>query len=456
MEVAALFLVRAADLYLMEGGTIAFVMPRSVFSADQHDELRRGTFRFTQNKIPHLVWTALWDCDRVSPLFNVPSCVIWGEKIKALHGPETIPGEIISGILPRKNASLMEADQKLAFEATSFAVFRYGNRSYWDQGTGGFTKAASYYKKQFHQGATIVPRSFWFVKVEPSTLGFNPQQPPLVTDPRAIKEAKKPYKDLKLSGRVESRFFYATLLSTYLVPFGHLGLRLMVLPMLPHGKGYHLLDAGTAQKEGFSYLAKWLKKAEAEWNERRGAKAEKLSIFERLDYQKLLTSQNPKATYRVTYIKSGTNLTAALVENGPTKFAINGQEVISQGFVADHVTYCMETSDPNEAAYLVAILNSATIDKMIKPMQSRGLWGPRDIHTKVLELPIPKFEAENPRHQRLAALGEQCTQKVRTWLSQGGPGKVTSIRRLRQMVRQLLKSELSEIDGLVASFFRQD
>jgi hypothetical protein len=110
MEVAALFLVRAADLYLKEAGSIAFVMPRSVFTADQHDELRRGAFRFTQGKMLHLVWTALWDCDRVSPLFNVPACVVWGKKIKALHGPETITGEIISGTLPRKNASLAEAE----------------------------------------------------------------------------------------------------------------------------------------------------------------------------------------------------------------------------------------------------------------------------------------------------------------------------------------------------------
>lgn len=80
MEVAALFLVRAADLYLKETGSIAFVMPRSVFTADQHDELRRGAFRFTQDRMLHLVWTTLWDCDQVAPLFNVPACVVWGEE----------------------------------------------------------------------------------------------------------------------------------------------------------------------------------------------------------------------------------------------------------------------------------------------------------------------------------------------------------------------------------------
>ena len=185
-------------------------------------------------------------------------------------GRETITGEIISGTLPRKNASLAEAEQNLAFEPTSYAVYRYGKRSHWDIGTGGVTKAASYYKPKFKNGATIYPRTFWFVKVKPSSLGFNPYLPPLVTDPRATMEAKKTYQDVYLAGQVESRFLYTTLLSTDLIPFGHLGFRLVALPILPQDKGYQILDAGTARKEGFAYLAKWLEKVEEEWVKKRG------------------------------------------------------------------------------------------------------------------------------------------------------------------------------------------
>ncbi|MGQ9559520.1 MAG: hypothetical protein ACUVWA_03310 [Candidatus Oleimicrobiaceae bacterium] len=35
------------------------------------------------------------------------------------------------------------------------------------------------------------------------------------------------------------------------------------------------------------------------------------------------------------------------------------------------------------------------------------------------------------------------------WLAAGGPGKTQSIGRLRGMVREMLKEELEEIDGLV-------
>jgi hypothetical protein len=97
----------------------------------------------------------------------------------------------------------------------------------------------------------------------------------------------------------------------------------------------------------------------------------------------------------------------------------------------------------------VAVLNAPIIDKLIKPMQSRGLWGPRDICKKVLELPIPQFDEKNKIHQRLAKLGEECSAKVEQWLVSGGAGNIKSIGKLRSMVRQMLKEELAEIDELV-------
>jgi hypothetical protein len=42
MEMATLFFVRSIDLYLKDGGMIGFVMPRSIFSADQHHAFRKG------------------------------------------------------------------------------------------------------------------------------------------------------------------------------------------------------------------------------------------------------------------------------------------------------------------------------------------------------------------------------------------------------------------------------
>jgi hypothetical protein len=449
LEVATLFLVRAADLYLTEGGAIALVMPRSVCTGEQHDGLRRNEFRFPEDSLTRLSWTGLWDCDRVEPLFKVPTCVLWAKKTRAVEVIQSFPGEVLAGKLPRKNASLAEAEERLTSEPAQFSLSQRGRHSFWASGEGSTMVKSSWYKRKFFQGATIVPRSFWFVKVKPSPVGFNPECPPLETDPRAVKEAKKPYQDLRFEGQVESRFLYATLLSTDLLPFAHLDYRLVVLPIEPRESHYRLLNAQQAKQVGFVHLSDWVENVEVEWQKRRSPSAEKLTASDWLDYRKKLTAQNPEAKFRVIYNKSGTFLTSAVIESQTISFQCNGQEVRGNGFLVDHVLFYLEASNLNEANYLSAILNSPIIDKLIKPMQSRGLWGPRDIHKKVLELPIPRFRRDNPNHVQLADLGAQCAQKVRVWLDQGGPGQVTSIGRLRGMVRQMLKTELEEIDGIV-------
>lgn len=442
LELGTYFLLRAADLYLKkEGGVIAFVLPRSIFSADQHDVLRRGTFR-TEVR---LEWTEVWDLEGVEPLFNVPACVLFGVRSRRDTADEGIPGEILSGRLPRRNASLAEAEKALRVERTRFFLNRRGRRSFWATATtlGG---PLSPYRDRFYQGATIVPRALWFVEILTSPLGFTPDSPLLRTARRAQEEAKDAYRDLVLEGNVEARFLYATLLSTDLLPFGHLDYRLVVLPIEPEGDHYRMLTAEEARERGFLGLARWLERAQAEWARRRGLKAERMSIYERLDHVRGLTRQNPQAKYRVLYIKSGTYLCACALESQSPEFEVLGQPISVAGFVADHVTYAVELNDLLEADYLAAILNAPIVDALIKPLQSRGQWGPRDIHKKVLDLPILLFDPSREEHRRLAELGRACSERVARWLAEVRP-EGRSIGPLRAAVRDLLRAELAEIDA---------
>ncbi len=173
-EVATLFLMRAADLYLKSGGTIGFVLPRSLFSADQHDGLRKHSFKFSEDEGQTLSFREVWDCENVKPLFNVPACVLIADKGQTAKMEYPIAGQILSGKLERKNASLEEAEETLTIEDTEFSLHTRGKRSFWATGTAVSTYTESYYKKRFLLGATIFPRSFWFVQVQPSPLGFDP------------------------------------------------------------------------------------------------------------------------------------------------------------------------------------------------------------------------------------------------------------------------------------------
>lgn len=448
LELGTLFFLRAAVLYLKDGGTIAFVLPRSIYTADQHDALRQGKFKGVG-----LVFSESWDLEDVKPLFNVPACTLFAQKGDAKVS-YPIAGQKLSGGLERRNASLEEAEGDLDVEDAQFWLHRRGKRSFWSIQESTVEAKESYYKKHFRQGATTVPRSFWFVQVKSSPLGFDISLPLLETAERAKKEAKNPYKGLVMEGNVESQFLYATLLSTDLLPFGYLNYRLVVLPIELSEKAYRIITADEAGDKGFLHLAQWLKKAQAEWGERRGAKAKSMNIYERLDRVHGLTAQNLQSKYRVLYNTSGTYLTSCVVENKPIEFGINEQKIQAKGFIADTKTYCLETNNSDEAFYLAAILNAPVIDELIKPMQSRGQFGPRDIHKKVLDLPIPQFDASDSRYLQLVKLGKECSQKVADWIKAGGPGKVRSIGRLRTMVREMLAEELKEIDKRVKEIMK--
>ena len=453
MELGTLFFVRAADLYLKPGGAIAFVLPRSIFTADQHDAFRRKTSEVSETSEVFgslkLRIEEVWDLEEVEPLFNVPACVVLARKEERPEISYPLLCRAFRGMLPRKNADLGEAAEALEVLEEQLFLNRRGERTFWATRERAVLPGASPYRGRFSQGATLVPRSCWFVEVKASPLGFDPSLPPLETAERARRQAKAAYRGLVMKGNVEGRFLYATLLSTDLLPFGHLPFRLVVLPIEPRGKDYTLLTAEEARGRGYLHLARWLEVAQAEWERRRGEKAERMDVLEWLDYRHKLTAQNPQARYRVLYPTSATYMCACVVENRPIEFKIEGQTLEARGVVANERTYHFETDDKPEAHYLAAVLNAPFIDQQLKPMQSRGQWGPRDIHKKVLELPIPRFDPGDAVHRRLAELGKECTQKVAEWLESGGPGKIRSIGRLRSMVREILAGELEEIDGLV-------
>jgi len=78
MEMATLFLVRCADLYLNPKGSrmIGFVMPRAIFSADQHDRFRRGEIARVDLDVLMII-----DLKDVSPLFYVPACAVIARRV---------------------------------------------------------------------------------------------------------------------------------------------------------------------------------------------------------------------------------------------------------------------------------------------------------------------------------------------------------------------------------------
>jgi len=441
MEFGALFFARAADLYLKKHGKIGFVMPRGVFTADQHDNFRRGTFN------PRIKLEKIFDLDKVKPLFNISSCVVFGAKGKTTKYP--IAGKEFSGTLKSKNATVQEAKVSLTVEKKKLYLNTIGTRSFIFDRKIEIPPSGCYYKKLFSQGATLVPRNFWFVEIQKHPkFGINPQKPYVKTSEKIMKYAKPPYRDIIFEGNVERKYLYATLRGSEVVPFSHAPFLIVVLPLRKREVRYEILHKEDVELSDRG-LHNWLSKAESEWSRLRGEKAERKSAVEWLNYRNKITNQTPSKHFKVLYLTSGTHLASCLVNlEKELKISIANTEIPLNGYVADTKTYYYETDNKKEAQYLVAVLNSEIVDDLIKGMQSRGLWGPRDIHKKVLELPIPKFNPKNPIHRELSEIAKRCKKNVDKILP-SLTEKYNSIGYIRKKIRNELRDETDRLSELV-------
>jgi hypothetical protein len=230
------------------------------------------------------------------------------------------------------------------------------------------------------------------------------------------------------------------------------------------GNKYHLITKDEAKRSNYVKLAEWLKEAEKIWEKVREAKREKLTLYERLDYQHGLSDQNPKIRFKVVYLRSGTHLCATVIDTEK----ILEEDKRLNGAIIESTLYNYETNDINEAFYLVAILNSSILDELIKPMQCKGEFGERDIHKKPLEFPIPKYNPNNPIHKKLSEFGrkgcEIANQILPQILKEHGYDKKLvergtlvpqEVATVRKNLKERLKDLIEQIDSLVIELFKE-
>jgi type I restriction-modification system DNA methylase subunit len=431
IELATLFFCMVSDLYLKDGGIIGFVMPRSILTGALHHA------EFKKFKKPTMTLHKILDLENVSPLFNVPTCVLIASKGGKTSYP--VLARKISGKLPAKNIKLNEALKYIKAEDYEYQPPQ-------------ILQGKSPYHDLVKAGASIYPRSFYFVElVIHPTLGIDLKRPYCRTSQAVLKNAKEPWKSVTIEGKVEKEFIYATVLGDDLLPF-NCSYKLVVLPAKPVSMGlrykFKLLDVDELRKEGYIFIANWLEKAQKIWEEK--ATRRMLSEYPRLvsyiDYMGLLSSQDPGKRYVVIYNAIGSNIVSCVVDRqGLPPFYIGNIILSPQGFVAEKTTIFYETDNELEAHYLSAILNSDIINDAIKPLQPKGMFGERAIHRRPFMFPIPRFDPNNPIHRRLAELSKICHAKASRVAVAG-----KSVANRRKRVREVLESEIAKINELVS------
>jgi len=468
-ELAVLFLMRAVDYYAAEGGRVGFVMPRSIYGSDQHHGLRVGG-----TKVP-VAFRKVIDCGGVKPLFYIPTIAVVAERG---HTEWPVDAEVLSGKLPAGDGAvpLAEAGKYLTREARRLYLNRVGGRSFLDYGEPPAAPAArSYYYDRFHHGASMTPRGAWFVRI----LGASPRG--VVVETNWARVEGRGHVKLGIGrSTVEEDFVYGVLTSAEVVPFCHLRPNLAVLPLPPGSRT--MIRRAEAAGLGKPGLAEYLERVEAEWDRARAGRRKGASAHDRLVYRNNMARQRPGSRYAVVYTTSGKNVAASVVANGPLELEAGGGRVRASGVIIEATLHFYQTDDAGEADYLAAVLNSGVLNRLIKPMQSRGAFGERDIYRRPLEFPIPRYDPGNPLHAGLAGLGRRAREAAcggldgvlgslaygggsyldivdgyyGYLLGRGGGGEPVPVLtpnrvgRLRDRVREvLLRDVLAEIDGAV-------
>lgn len=415
-DLVGLFIVRAAEKYLHDGGTFGFVTPLALLSRQQYEGFRTGRWG------PSLRGdiTEMWDLEDVRPkdaMFPVPSGVIFGRR-GTIHRDAAVAS--IPAGTPDTKLVVTGKASRAGWAATktqlTFTMVR-------NQQVDNSQARQSPYRATVVNGATIFPRFLFFVteKTANNRLGQASGRT-RVTSMRSSQE-KKPWRLLPgLTGVVENRFLYDVHLGSTVVPYR----------LLPPWRAVLPIDAGTlcdvsGLQDHAPGMAQWWIDADVLW-EANKTRQSKLTLLDRLDYQRGLTKQLGGATHRVIYTASGGTLAAARLDDPRC--------------IVEHKLYWLPTRGVEEARYLVAVLNAPITTERVGVYQSRGLFGARDFDTYVWRLPIPIYDATNPLHIRLAQLSGQA-EAIAVSLDLD----IHGFQQARRMVREAL--DRNDIGGRI-------
>lgn len=377
-DLSVLFLVRTVERYLRKGGKFALVMPNAVVDRGQFSGLRTGRYRRVDSAEPVTVaFDPAWDLRRIRPhFFPRGSAVLFGTRA-ANSKPLPTEVEVWSGRVSEQNAEWEAVKATLEQRQGTARILSDDPTSPWSA--------------RFRQGATIVPRLLFLIeRKEAGPLGM----PAGKVAVQSLKRSndKQPWKDLPaLEGVVESEFIRPVLLGESILPFRVARTFEAVLPRDTTG----LMDAQSDRLDAYEGLAARWRQAETVWLENRSS--ERLTLLEQLNYQSKLEHQYPLQPERIVYNRSGMHLTAA--------------RITSARLIVDYTLYWATAASTTEAQYLCAILNSAKITELARPLMSYGK-DERDFAKHIWQLPIPLYDPDNDLHAALATRGAELETAV--------------------------------------------
>lgn len=378
-DLSGLFIARAVELYLKNGGRFAMVVPNAAIDRGHFKGFRSGVYPLTSVSEPvYVKFDTPWDLRRIRPhFFPRGAGVLFGERTLA---KSLFPTSVMnwSGKLVAENGSWDEVKDILESVLDTIA----------------YSPSDSPYRKVFTQGAIMSPRMIFVVQQQSAgPLGLR-EGKVAVASHRGANE-KKPWKELPdMDGVVETEFVRPLYSSEGLVPYRLLEPRRAIIPI----DGKNLFDGDDERMGLYPGLADWWAKGAALWEKHRTKKC-RLSLLQQLDYRGKMSKQLTPTRERVVYTASGMHLAAARLSD--------------KRAVINNSLYWANVASVSEARYLCAILNSAKMTELVRPFMSYGK-DERHFDLFVWRVSIPNFNKQDKIHIELVELAQKLENEIDT------------------------------------------
>jgi hypothetical protein len=367
IELGAIFFYASAINFLRLNGVIFFVITKSILNGDHCFKFR--AFRVFKN-------IEIWDFPE-SYLFNVQHICLKAEFIGEptqikVDDKYPIKTTIIDNNFEVKDTlyysslKIEENGAKIILPESELAVIN--------------SLSESSYKRKFFQGATLVPKTLIYFKIEQNL----DKEIIISSEPDIFKRAKKKWKFQLNNQKIERKFAFKTFLNKDMVPFYIKQYKCVFLPInIQFEYDNRFMKENPLALEFYNIINKLYQQ-----NKKQTSKIN--TLFANLNYWNKLTKQKANKAYIVVYNASGSNLKAAVINNSQENIIISSEN------------YYYSTDSFNEASFLSAVLNTPILSKYMKLIKSS-----RHIHKRPFSFPIPTYDNENPIHRKLANKGQK-------------------------------------------------
>ena len=428
-DIATLFYTRCAELYARPGTQMGMVMPHSALRAGQHLKWRGGNYKRKGGRNTPSIGLNLrvhepWDLDNVVPnFFPMPASVVFAQYIGVGQGVALAPAtvQVWRGNWQKDYAGISRKTEALHHDDGKFK---------------------SPYAELTRNGVKIEDRRLFFVETVPHT-AMLPTANTTNVRPRLGTQDKVTYEGQlnKLEGVVSNDHLFDVYLGECVAPYVALDplkaampvhRPTMTMPLVHEACAGDRHDACRLDLEFLhhSMRRRWANATEmySETHQQRVIK----ELYDRLNYQKILTSQleylqgtiTNDETVRVAYTESG-QPTAAIIRDNRA--------------IVDRTLYQTVCQSEDEARYVLALINSNALAAATAPFMPKGLYGPRHFEKHGWKLPIPRYNPSDLLHIRLSKLGKTAEQECQALIAKSDimsnpPGDAQS-RAARKMLR---------------------